>query len=80
MQLINTKNRGGKSGREILRRNKNPLGKSKKIINLISMTVDELIRQCHMSLSAIGMLHLKFKSRTTLEPYPGNQIAMIGEL
>ena len=44
------------------------------------MTVDELIRQCHMSLSAIGMLHLKFKSRTTLEPYPGNQIAMIGEL
>ena len=44
------------------------------------MTVDELIRQCHMSLSAIGILHLKFKSRTSLVPYPGNQIAMIGEL
>ncbi|MDA0239268.1 MAG: DNA-processing protein DprA [Proteobacteria bacterium] len=49
-----------------------------KILGPTPVTVDELIRECHMSPAVVSTVLLELELSARLERHPGNQISLIG--
>ncbi len=51
-----------------------------KILNTSPVSVDEIIRRCHMSPAVVSWILLEIELAGHLERHPGNQVSIIGEL
>ncbi len=52
----------------------------KNILNTSPVSVDEIIRQCHMSPAVVSTILLEIELAGRLERHPGNQVSIIGDL
>ncbi|MFP6711136.1 MAG: DNA-processing protein DprA [Rhodospirillales bacterium] len=55
-------------------------GDVQKILNTSPVSVDEIIRRCHMSPAVVSTILLEIKLAGRLERHPGNQVSIIGDL
>ena len=51
-----------------------------KCLGPAPVTVDELIRECHMSPAVVSTILLELKLAAKLERHPGNQVSLIGNV
>lgn len=51
-----------------------------KILNTSPVSVDEIIRRCHMSPAVVSWILLEIELTGRLERHPGNQVSIIGDL
>jgi predicted Rossmann fold nucleotide-binding protein DprA/Smf involved in DNA uptake len=49
-------------------------------LNTSPVSVDEIIRQCHMSPAVVSTILLEIELAGRLERHPGNQVSIIGDL
>jgi len=54
--------------------------KVKNILNTSPVSVDEIIRRCHMSPAVVSTILLEIELAGRLERHPGNQVSIIGDL
>ena len=52
----------------------------KNILNTSPVSVDEIIRRCHMSPAVVSTILLEIELAGRLERHPGNQVSIIGDL
>lgn len=50
----------------------------KKMLNVTPVSVDEIIRRCHMSPAVVSTILLEIELAGHLERHPGNQVSLIG--
>jgi DNA processing protein len=55
-------------------------GEVQKILNTSPVSVDEIIRRCHMSPAVVSTILLEIELAGRLERHPGNQVSIIGDL
>jgi len=55
-------------------------GDVQKILNTSPVSVDEIIRRCHMSPAVVSTILLEIELAGRLERHPGNQVSIIGDL
>ena len=51
-----------------------------KILNTSPVSVDEIIRRCHMSPAVVSWILLEIELAGRLERHPGNQVSIISDI